>query len=369
MYHERLIMNLQTLYKKTASGKSQEWTVLVISGDPPLVRTVYGLVGGKMQTSEEKILSGCNTGKSNATSPAEQAELKARQMWQHQIDRGHYGLTVEESSSKRDAAPMLAKIYEDYSDRIDWLTAFVQPKFDGNRCLAEKISNREVVLKTRRGKVVTTTPHINTCLLKSMSVGDVFDGELYIHGVPLNKLRSLISKKQEMSANVGIRIYDQVSIQPFIERLADLQRKLRQDSQSVHLSETLKVSCPSEVIQYQATCLEQGFEGAMLRQGNSHYEAGKRSTSLLKVKTFLDKEFPIIGIEQGKGRFEGCAVFVFSHEGSPFRATAPGTLEEKAWAWKHRGELIGRSVTVKYQFMTSTEHSVPFLPICVRYGE
>jgi len=362
-------MNLQTLYKRTVNGKSQEWTVLVVPGNPPLVRTVYGLTGGKMQISEEKILSGCNVGKSNATSPLEQARLKAQQMWQHQIDREHYGLTVEESSGKRDAAPMLAKIYEDYSDKVDWSTAFVQPKFDGNRCLAEKISNKEVVLKTRKGKIVTSTPHINSSLLKIMSVGDVFDGELYIHGVPLNKLRSLISKKQEMSFNVEIRIYDQLLRLPFADRLVDLQEKFGQYSRSVHLAETLRVSCSSEVTKYQVVCLEQGFEGAMLRQGSTPYEAGKRSVSLLKVKTFLDREFSIIGVEQGKGRFEGCATFVFSHEGNIFRATAPGTLEEKAWAWKHRSKLMGKTVTVKYQFMTSTEHPVPFLPVCLRYED
>jgi hypothetical protein len=216
-----------------------------------------------------------------------------------------------------------------------------------------------------------------------MSVGDVFDGELYIHRVPLNKLRSFISKKQEMSANVEIRIYDQLLSSSFADRLTDLQEKFgspymdcdchpdtpQSNSQSAHLAETLRVSCSSEVISYQAVCLEQGFEGAMLRQGSTPYEAGKRSASLLKVKTFLDKEFSIVGIEQGKGRFEGCATFMFSHEGNIFRATAPGTLEEKAWAWKHRNELIGKTVTVKYQFMTSTEHPVPFLPICLRYED
>merc|ERR1719199_906814 len=42
-------------------------------------------------------------------------------------------------------------------------------------------------------------------------------------------------------------------------------------------------------------------EGLMLRRAGSLYEAG-RSSSLLKVKTFLDEEAVVIGHELGKGR-------------------------------------------------------------------
>merc|ERR1712194_502304 len=42
-------------------------------------------------------------------------------------------------------------------------------------------------------------------------------------------------------------------------------------------------------------------EGLMLRRAGSHYEKG-RSSTLLKVKTFLDDEAVVIGYDAGKGR-------------------------------------------------------------------
>lgn len=359
-----------TLRKRTAGGKEQVWDIQVIPGDPPIIRTIYGLVDGKKQTTEEKILVGCNQGRSNATSPLEQAYLRAEQQWRHKKDRGHYGDTVEESADKRKEAPMLAQVFQDHANVVDWDQAFVQPKFDGNRCLAKKLGN-EVVLWTRGGKVVTSTPHINSELCNIMSNGDVFDGELYIHGVPLNRLRSFLAKKQEASNQIQLRVYDKVMEASFSVRIDELLQAVgNKESAAVHPVETIRVSNEAEVIAYQATCLEQGFEGAMLRHGNAHYESGKRSRSLLKVKTFRDAEFPIVAIEEGRGRFEGCAVLVLMTEaGNMFRATAPGTLEAKALAWRDRDRLIGRLVTVKFQMMTSTDQPVPFLPVCVRYSQ
>jgi len=42
----------------------------------------------------------------------------------------------------------------------------------------------------------------------------------------------------------------------------------------------------------------------MLRKAASHYE-GKRSSTLLKVKTFYDAEAKVIGYENGKGKYQG----------------------------------------------------------------
>lgn len=367
---DQTMRSFPTLYKKTANSKIQSWSINVVPTNPPVIRITHGLIGGKKQTADEKILTGCNIGKSNATSAIEQAYLKSEQQWRYQKDRNHYGETVGESISKVDAAPMLAQVYADQISNVDWSSAFVQPKFDGNRCLAKK-EGSEVTLWTRGGKLVTSTPHLNLELNKILQDGDVFDGELYIHGLPLNRLRSIVSKKQDGSKQIQLRIYDKVMEEPFAIRIKELEQRFAGfKCNSVYPVETLPVLNDLEVIVYQVQCLERGYEGAILRHSDAPYESGKRSRSLLKVKTFRDSEFPIVSVEEGKGKFEGCAIFVLTtKDGNRFRATAPGTLEEKAAAWKNRRQLVGRSITVKFQMMTSTDHPVPFLPVCTHYGE
>ena len=49
---------------------------------------------------------------------------------------------------------------------------------------------------------------------------------------------------------------------------------------------------------------KKGGEGVMLRKAHSKYE-GRRSSTLLKVKSFYDDECTIVGYEPGKGRHKG----------------------------------------------------------------
>ena len=48
----------------------------------------------------------------------------------------------------------------------------------------------------------------------------------------------------------------------------------------------------------------EGGEGLMLRRPGSLYE-GKRSGTLLKVKSFFDAEAEVVGYEAGKGKHKG----------------------------------------------------------------
>jgi ATP-dependent DNA ligase len=53
------------------------------------------------------------------------------------------------------------------------------------------------------------------------------------------------------------------------------------------------------------SCLEQGFEGAMLKKLDGRYEAGKRSTVWLKVKAFSTADAFVVGYNPGENANEG----------------------------------------------------------------
>jgi DNA ligase-1 len=347
------------------------WQIEVIKkNDTDIIRTTFGYIDGKKQHTEETLTTGCNIGKINETTSVEQSYIQAEQMWRYKKNRDRYGETVEESESKLQDSPMLAQIFEDNEHNIDWEHAYAQPKFDGNRCLAKR-NGDEITLWTRRGKEIKTTPHIIKELKDVMPRQSRFDGELYIHGIPLNKLRSFISKQQPMSEKLQLRIYDEILPEEFKTRWGALNNAfVNKQYDFIHLAPTKKVSDKETLMCFQANCLERGYEGAMLRQGMFNYESGKRSKSLLKVKTFRDDEFAIVDINEGRGRYEGCAIFtLITKDGNYFNATAPGSLEEKARALKDKELLIGKFVTIKYQQFTATNNSVPFLPICIGYKD
>jgi len=367
------LIDLPPLFKRASGGAVQVWEVRVDPHDDGTASIIsrYGQVDGQKQEAVDHIKVGKNPGKKNETTATQQAIKEASAKWSKRLDRKHYGHTVEESDIKIAAAPMLAHPYDDHANKVDWTNKHhlhVQPKFDGHRCLAFCDDKMEITLYSREGVEIETTPHIVEQLHPIMYPGVILDGELYIHGMPLNKIASLIKRAQAGSENLCFMTYD---ISDPKKSFADRFQTLSQDYMDVsleaphiHLAKTQAVDSLGEADEFQAACLEAGYEGAMLRHGLSGYKPGKRSDGLLKMKTFVDDEFVIVGCKEGNASYEGMAIFeCVTADGNKFDVTSPGTHEEKRAAWVARDSYMGKRLTVKYQFYTKTDAPVPFLPV------
>jgi DNA ligase-1 len=104
---------------------------------------------------------------------------------------------------------------------------------------------------------------------------------------------------------------------------------------------------------------EKGAEGLMLRQAHSMYE-GKRSSTLLKVKTFHDDEATITAYEPGKGRHKGrlggytCVL----KTGKQFNVGTGLTDKDRNNPLK-----IGTKIT--FRFVELTDDGIPRFPVYV----
>lgn len=202
------------LFKRTATGAIQIWEVRVelrVDGTATIV-TTHGLVDGKKQEARDHIKEGKNPGKKNETTIVEQAIKEAVARWTYQRDRRHYGLTVEESDAKRTVAPMLAHKYEDHAAKINWEHAYAQPKFDGHRAIIfrDTNTNGNIRVFSRKGELIESVGHLFSDLKSIMPKGSSLDGELYVHGLELRKISSLIRRKQEDSIRLCYMAYDTI---------------------------------------------------------------------------------------------------------------------------------------------------------------
>jgi len=133
---------LSKLFKKTSTGAIQEWQVRVeeIDGIATIINN-YGQVDGKIQESQEQVLEGKNTGKTNATTALEQAESQAKSRWEKQLKKGYVQNIEDAQAGFVDAiieggiAPMLAHKFSEQGHKIKY-PALAQPKLDG--CLDYK---------------------------------------------------------------------------------------------------------------------------------------------------------------------------------------------------------------------------------------
>ena len=364
------------IYKRTATGAVQVWNIRVEPQDDgtAVIVTTHGQVDGKPQETRDIIREGKNPGKKNATTPQQQALKEAATRHEEKLERGRYGFTVEESDIKREFAPMLAQSWTDskgqltsYAKKVNWQDKshlHVQPKFDGHRCIAIR-DDKGVRLFSRKAVEITTCGHVVEQLARFMPNDTAFDGELYIHGVPVTTIGGYIKKQQPGTEQLCFMLYDMPrSPYPFSQRISKLIDLAHNRSDSLHVVETRLVSNIDDMLSFQMECVEQGYEGAMLRHGCVGYESGDRSASLLKVKTFVDDEFVVVGCKEGRAKFEGAAIFeCVTADGHKFDVTAPGGMRQKQEFWKNHQDYIGKKLTVKFQKLTETGEPVPFQPV------
>lgn len=206
--------------------------------------------------------------------------------------------------------------------------------------------------------------------------GEIFDGELYIHNTDFNKLGGNIRRDKNIDINSANkveyhiydfpRIYDDTIL--LTEESAYLNRFTALDKRKLNLPlvtvVTTLINNEEEMLDKFAQYLEEGYEGIMIRNLNSPYEQ-KRSYNLLKYKEFDDKEYKIIGYEEGRGLLSGCvgAFICEISKGITFKAKLKGkdVTELLRGYFKNPKIFMGKSLTVIYQGLS--KDGIPRFPV------
>jgi len=246
----------------------------------------------------------------------------------------------------------------------------VQPKLDGVRCLAYWDGD-SVKLMSRGGKPWENCEHIVDELEMVMPKGWVLDGELYIHGSTFQEITKLVKKKRQASVNVQYHVYDIPRVDgedagTWNERFIELQIfygvLYENKCSTIDIVSSYTAQNESEVYKLQSDFLEEGYEGAIVREMHGEYRFGYRSRSLLKVKNFMDNEYEIINFTTGVGKFDGCIVWVcVTENGQEFKVVPQGTMEERKDAYTSASKHIGQLLKVKY--FELTDDGIPRFPV------
>jgi len=396
-------MKLPTLYKKTTVGKTQTWQIIT---DGDKYRTVSGQQDGKKVQNKWTTCKPKNIGRANATTGEEQAIKEAVAKHDKKLEGG-YHLNVENIENKRFYEPMLAQDFKNKNRQKEVMSeigsekdnttgygaaVFSQPKLDGIRCIAMREG-----LFTRSGKPITAVPHIHEALEPFFEKypNATLDGELYNHAYKddFNKIIHLVRKQNlteehlaESKEMIQYHIYDAPVIgkdNPFRKGGCYTEKDLFSDRTSVLdaqfanlgldaptrtgnplvVVETTEVNSREHLDELYEDYVEQGYEGQMIRI-DGPYE-NKRSPKLLKRKEFMDKEYTILGYEEGKGNRTGTIKhFKFENEhGKEFNSNVKGSFEYLADLLEKADSLIGTDATVK--FFNLTPDGVPRFPYVI----
>ncbi len=377
-------MNGVTLYSKNKSGKILEWRAesdLTVDPDTGWItlNLYYGQQGGKIQHKVRYTKSGKNIGKANATTIEQQAELDLGYLYRAQLEDKGYFLSIDEYAVRKTA--MLAHKYKDKAHKLkleeDKNTFnskyFVQPKLNGIRCTATKVSEDTIEFLSRSNTVFTCFEHLEKQLLPLLEVGDMVDGELFNPEMPLEHIASLVNSQSDryvIDEDFGITLWNITDLQYFI--YDGVEKDKESDSAETrqeyldrlfgrydvlinpHLVRVVNVDVKTieEVRTLFSQWIAEGFEGLMLRDATSPYEYDTRSSGLLKYKEMYDEEFKIVDIVENENE-PGQPKFIVEVNPDQFcEVCINGAKTSTTQYLTNRIDYLGKYLTVQYQAKT-----------------
>jgi DNA ligase-1 len=251
---------------------------------------------------------------------------------------------------------------------------YASPKLDGIR--ATIVDGRAV------SRTLKAIPNKHISAMLSHPALNGLDGELII-GEPTSKFcyQSSVSgvMSHEGAPDFAFYVFDNyLAVGGYRERYAEILKQYGSLPSFINLLPQTVIINETELQVFEAECLEQGYEGLILRSFDAPYKFGRSTVKegyLLKVKSFDDSEAEIIGFEEemfngneaetnelgrtkrstakaglsGKGTLG--AFLVRDHiTGVEFAIGTGLTAEQRATAWGERDRLVGK--LVKYKFFS-----------------
>lgn len=335
----------KTIYKKDSQGDLRYLRVYTRAN---VLYQESGLVGTTSPILHHKVCESKNVGRSNETSPQEQALLEAQSVIAEKLKKDY-----SEGKPERKILPMLAKVYADEKKKVTWESAYVQPKLDGMRALWV-----DGKLMSRQGNEITTVPHINQAL---QGVTVIPDGELYAHGLNFQENMRLLKKQRPESVQISYHVYDVVMDAPFGTRYEAAMDAIY-DVEGIILVSTFQVSSEEKMYERHRTFLWRGYEGTILRWGNEPYKINGRSSNLLKVKDFQDEAFTILEVIPME-TYRDQGMIVCETNGKTFTATPKMSHEERRQLLNNPEAYIGKTAEVR--FFERSEDGIPRFPVFV----
>ncbi len=265
---------------------------------------------------------------------------------------------------------MLFKPFEERMLSIrgwNWPIA-VQPKLDGERCRVITQEERYPLQLSSTEEIITGTPTLGKEGLLELPEGREFDGELYVHEQSWEEIHSVVSRGPEnphpKEGRMEYHVFDlaEEDGRPFIERYVELMDIFKRMGRMDYVKLVPLKLCftMEEVMGHYRECLEQGYEGIILRDIRAPYER-KRSQFGMKFKPKKKDWYRIVGCTKAdavKGVMTDMvgAFWCVDRHGERFKVGAGEMTHEERRKWWRAGmdwEAARMYCCVGYQNLTA----------------
>jgi ATP-dependent DNA ligase len=166
--------------------------------------------------------------------------------------------------------------------------------------------------------------------------------------------RSLFSKGIENNLGARrIKVFDIISDEVATERLQIINKIVRDINHCGVECIFNTVDTLLEANEELTKVITLGYEGLMLREINSTYQAGKRVNDVIKLKRRPTADLKCIGIVAGEGKYEGMIGSLMLEDGKGIRVDVGSGLTDEQRDLK-TSEFVGKIVEIEYEQIIDT---------------
>lgn len=319
------------IYKYDQAGNLRTWQA-EISSCGTKFRTHAGIDGGSIVTSGWTQVHGNN----QRPDAVAQCKFQVDALYTHRLARTYHATVEGAKTGAHFFEPMLAQPLERH--RLWFLPEFsngdeghdplvyIQPKLDGMRCIMTADG-----MFTRNGQEIQSAPHIAVAMGSFFAENPdvVLDGEIYSDELAedFEKIMSLARKTfptdadlRESARLLQYHVYDMPSldtdgykarIEAIDAMICFVADKMPFGGKSpMRKVETIGVYSWAEWDEAHADWVKKKYEGSIGRIPDALYQQ-KRTFDLIKRKDFIDDEFAVSAMEEGKGNWAGACKRIF----------------------------------------------------------
>ena len=348
------------IYKRTKTGAIQTYQVVA---EGPVITVTQGQLNGKLQ-SYKTYCEGKNIGKSNETTPTEQAELEAAAKLASKLKEGY---TYDESGEISVNLPMKVKTYQEQRRNVIFpcTSTFKYNGVNGEY----RLEDDQLVLYSRGGEIYPPIPHLEPSVRAAMDILGTtsLNGELYIHGVHLQDIQSAVKKPNELTPQLTFVIFALPLFEGTFNKAIYKLQRFHVTHPLHHLSVAAAVPCYNhdEIDSHLRLALSKGYEGTVIYNLDGRYRYNERSSDVFKYKLAQDAEFEVIDYSIDKS---GHPVFQCrTTDGNTFSVKPTGTDAERRNYLANIDSYIGAWLTVEFE--TYSKSGIPLKPVGIRFRQ
>jgi DNA ligase-1 len=217
---------------------------------------------------------------------------------------------------------------------------WVSPKLDGMR---GSFSNSTML--TRTGKPVIGVTDI---VRNANTFGIPMDGELMVDGMSFQKSLGLLRSHAEVP-EAKFYVFDVPIRNLSFEKRLELLSQVKGVYNNIKVLTHKLVHNEDELMDYYHKCRLAGLEGVVIKRPGHQY-VGTRSMDWLKMKAVETVDVPIVGFNEGEGKYEGTlGALVVKLDNGQLCDVGSGfsDLERDAF-WNNKGKYLVKIIEVLY---------------------